>query len=105
MWPKRNIDNELTGKIIEQVCEVWGVTRADLVGKSRKRPLPWAREQMCHYLYLMAGHDTISCGAVIKRAPESVSKYFVLYRQNMRIYTEFREKDVELGKRVKALRK
>lgn len=105
MWPKRNIDNELTGKIIEQVCEVWGVTRADLVGKSRKRPLPWAREQMCHYLYLKAGHDTISCGAIIRRAPESVSKYFVLYRRNMRIYTEFREKDEELGKRVKALRK
>ena len=37
MWPKRNINNELTGKIIALVCEVWNVTRADLTGRSRPK--------------------------------------------------------------------
>ena len=105
MWPKRNINNELTGKIIALVCEVWNVTRADLTGRSRKRPLPWARAQLCKFLYLMAGHDTISCGAVINKAPEGVSTYFKLYERNRKTYTEFREKEELLSKRIKALKK
>lgn len=105
MWPKRNINNDLTGKIIALVCEVWGVERADLTGKSRKRPLPWARAQLCHYLYLLAGHDTISCGAVVNKAPEGVVTYFRQYRYNMKTYTEFKTKDALLAQRIKEMRK
>ena len=38
--PARNINNNLTGQIISIVCEVWGVSRPDLVGRCRRRPLP-----------------------------------------------------------------
>lgn len=105
MWPKRNINNELTGQIIDLVCEVWGVTRADLVCRSRKVPLPWARSQLCRYLTLMAGHDTISCGQILHRAPEGISTYFRLYERNRRKYTEFKEKDGVIYQRILEMKK
>ena len=64
MKPHAKINNTLTGEIINVVCDVWNVDRATLVGKCRRRPLPWVRAQLCHYLRRYAGHDTVSCAAI-----------------------------------------
>lgn len=101
--PARNINNELTGQIINIVCEVWGVTRPDLIGRSRRRPLPWAREQLCEYLRLYAGHDSVSCSAILKQSPRSITDYSRLYPRIRRIYTQFRDNDEIIKQRCKAL--
>jgi len=101
--PARNINNELTGQIISIVCEVWGVSRSDLVSRCRRRPLPWAREQLCEYLRLYAGHDSVSCAAILKMSPRSVTDYSRLYPSIRRTYTPFRDRDDEIKKRIKAM--
>ena len=101
--PARNINNNLTGQIISIVCEVWGVTRPDLVGRCRRRPLPWAREQLCEYLRLYAGHDSVSCAAILKQSPRSITDYSRLYPSIRRMYTPFRDRDEEIKRRLKAL--
>lgn len=103
MTPARNIDNELTGQIIRLVCELWGVTRADLVGKSRRRPLPWAREMLCEYLRIHAGHDTVSLAALLKRSHQGITYYALLYRVNLRSYTLVATNDALLKKQLKPL--
>ena len=103
MTPARNIDNEITGQIIRLVCELWGVTRADLVGKSRRRPLPWAREMLCEYLRIHAGHDTVSLAALLRKSQQSISEYAQLYRVNLRIYTLVAANDALLKKQLKPL--
>jgi hypothetical protein len=103
MTPARNIDNELTGQIIRMVCELWGVTRADLVGRSRRRPLPWAREMLCEYLRLHAGHDTVSLSALLRKSQQGISDYANLYRVNLRSYTLVATNDAQLKKQLKPL--
>lgn len=103
MTPARNIDNELTGQIIRMVCELWNVTRADLTGRSRRRPLPWAREQLCEYLRIHAGHDTVSLGAMLNKSQQGISDYANLYRVNLRNYTLVAANDATLKKQIKAL--
>lgn len=101
--PARNINNELTGQIISIVCEVWNVTRSDLVGRCRRRPLPWAREQMCEYLRFYAGHDSVSCAAILHVSPQTVTGYNHEYFKIRRVYTPFRDRDEEIKKRIKAM--
>ena len=103
MTPARNIDNELTGQIIRMVCELWGVTRADLTGRSRRRPLPWAREMLCEYLRLHAGHDTVSLAALLRKSQQGISDYANLYRVNLRSYTLVAANDAQLKKQLKPL--
>ena len=103
MTPARNIDNELTGRIIRLVCELWGVTRADLTGRSRRRPLPWAREMLCEYLRLHAGHDTVSLAALLRKSQPSITDYAHLYRQNLHNYRLVAANDAKLKKQLKPL--
>ena len=103
MTPARNIDNELTGRIIRLVCELWGVTRSDLTGRSRRRPLPWAREMLCEYLRLHAGHDTVSLSAMLKKSHQSIGDYADLYRVNLCNYTLVAANDEKLKEQLKAL--
>ena len=103
MTPARNIDNELTGQIIRLVCELWGVSRADLTGRSRHRPLPWAREMLCEYLRLHAGHDTVSLSALLKKSQQGISDYANLYRENLRSYTLVAANDAQIKKQLKPL--
>ena len=103
MTPARNIDNELTGQIIRMVCELWGVTRADLTGRSRRRPLPWAREMLCEYLRLHAGHDTVSLSALLRKSQQGISDYANLYRVNLHSYTLVATNDAQLKKQLKPL--
>lgn len=103
MTPARNIDNERTGEIIRLVCAIWDVTRAELVGKSRRRPLPWARQQLCEYLRLYAGHDTVSLGALLKRSHQGITDYANLYRQNLRNYRVVAANDAKLRKDIRQL--
>jgi len=101
--PARNINRELTGQIISIVCEVWGVSRPDLVSRSRRRPLPWARAQMCEYLRLYARHDSVSCAAICHLSPDRVVKMGNRYTYLMRLYTPFRNNDTEVKRRCKEL--
>ncbi|MBO4382216.1 MAG: hypothetical protein J5799_04660 [Bacteroidales bacterium] len=101
MTPVRNIDNELTGEIIRLVCELWGVSRADMVGRSRRRPIPWAREQLCDALRLYAGHDTVSLSALLKKSHQGIADYGNLYRKNLRNYTLVAENHEKLKKKIK----
>lgn len=103
MTPARNINNTLTGEIIRLVCDIWGVSRADLTSRSRRRPLPWARAQLCEYLRRYAGHDTLSCAALIHKSQQAVSDYSHLYTQNRRTYSQFAANDENLKKQVKHL--
>lgn len=103
MTPARNIDNELTGRIIRMVCELWGVTRADLTGRSRRRPLPWAREMLCEYLRLHAGHDTVSLATLLRKSQQGISDYANLYRVNLRNYRLVAANDALLKKQLKPL--
>ena len=105
MTPARNINNELTGEIIRLVCELWGVTRADLTGKSRKRPIPWAREQLCDYLRTYAGHDTITLAALLKKSHQGITDYANLYRRNLKDYTLVATNDAKIKKQIKSLTK
>ena len=105
MTPARNINNTLTGQIITLVCEAWGVTRTDLVGRSRKRPLPWARAQLCEYLRLYAGHDTVSCGALLHISQQSVQGYGQNYNRTRKIYRPFADHDEQIKAAIKALAK
>lgn len=105
MTPTRNIDNELTGQIVRMVCELWHVTRADLTGRSRRRPLPWAREMLCEYLRLHAGHDTVSLSALLRKSQQGISDYANLYRVNLRSYTLVAANDAQLKKQLKSITK
>ena len=103
MTPARNIDNTLTGQIITLVCDAWDIDRPALVSKSRKRPLPWARSQLCNYLRLYAGHDTISCAALLNRKDESIATYGSQYTYNIRTYRPFADKDEHIKAEIKKL--
>lgn len=103
MQPARNINNELTGEIIRLVCEVWGVTRADLMSRSHRRPLPWVRSQLCHYLRQYAGHDSISCAALLKIDDQSVCGYKKRYPKMLVTYVPFRDRDERIHAALKAL--
>lgn len=105
MTPARNINNELTGQIIQLVCEAWGVTRPDLIGRSRKQPLPWARSQLCQYLRLYAGHDSVSCSALIKHNTRTILDYNYRYQRLLRRYTPFAERDTQIQRAIKELLK
>ena len=80
----REINNQLTGQIITLVCDTWGITRADLTGRSHRRPLPWARSQMCEYLRRYAGHDSVSCATILHVDPDTVLGYNKRYPHNLR---------------------
>lgn len=97
----RNINNNLTGQIIAMVCEVWGVSRVDLVGRSRQRPLPWARAMLCEYLRQYAGHDSVSCSAILNRTYDSISHYRVHYAEYMQTYVQFRDRDATVRRRLR----
>lgn len=99
----RNINNTLTGQIITLVCEAWGVTRPELVSRSRKQPLPWARSQLCHYLRLYAGHDCVSCAAILNISDISVLHYNYRYTRLLHRYTPFRDRDDQLRSQIKTL--
>ena len=101
--PARNINNELTGQIIDTICEVWGISRPDLVGRCRRRPLPWAREQLCNYLRRYAGHDMVSCAAILHISPQTIGGYDRLYISIRRTYIQFRDRDDEVQRRLKAI--
>lgn len=103
MKSKRNINNELTGQIITLVCDTWGVTRPDLVGHSRRRPLPWARSMLCKYLQVYAGHDAVSTAAILHMSPRGVQCYNERFIYNARIYLAFRDKDDALRAAIKSL--
>ena len=103
--PARNINNELTGQIINIVCEVWGVSRPDLISKCRRRPLPWARAMLCQYLRIYAGHDTVSCAAVLKRTPENVVLYSCHYKSYAATFKPFDNRDTEVRLRIKEITK
>lgn len=100
--PQRNIDNTLTGRIITLVCEAWGISRSDLVGKARRRPLPWARAMLCEYLRKYAGHDSVSCSAILDKTYEGISHYQVHYREYMQTYVRFNTLDQQLRKQLEA---
>lgn len=91
----------MTGYIIAVVCEAWGVDRPTLMGKSRRRPLPWARAMLCEYLRMYAGHDSVTCAAMLKMSPEGVVGYNHRYLYNMRTYTSFRDRDRQIRKCIK----
>ena len=100
---ERNINNELTGQIITLVCETWNVTRSDLIGHSHRRPLPWARSQLCQYLRIYAGHDSESCGAILHIRGRSVRLYQMRYTGLIRTYRQFNDNDQLIKEKVKAL--
>lgn len=97
------INNTLTGQIISLVCEEWGVTRADLSSRSRKRPLPWARSQLCEYLRRYAGHTSVSCAAIIHLADISVLNYTYRYNYLLKTYRPFADHDTHIKAKIKAL--
>lgn len=103
MQPAHNINNHLTGQIITIVCEVWNVSRSDLVSRCRRRPLPWARNQLCQYLRIYAGHDSVSCAAILHVSPQSVQDYSHHYPTILRTYTQFATHDREIHQQVKAI--
>lgn len=100
---KRDIDNALTGKIITLICETWGVTRPELVSKSRRRPLPWARAMLCWYLCYSAGHDSISCAALLNRTYESISHYITHYVTYTKTFVPFKVKDERVKEKIKEM--
>lgn len=103
--PARNINNNLTGQIISIVCEVWGVTRPDLVGRCRRRPLPWARAMLCQYLRIYAGHDTVSCATILHCSPENVVLYSCHYKSYAATFKPFDNRDTEVRRRIKEITK
>ena len=103
--PARNINNELTGQIISIVCEAWDVTRPDLVGRCRRRPLPWARAMLCQYLRIYAGHDTVSCATILHCSPENVVLYSCHYKSYAATFKPFDNRDAEVRRRIKEITK
>lgn len=100
-----HIDNQLTGQIISIVCEVWGIDRPSLVSHSHKRPLPWARSLLCEYLRLYAGHNTVSCAAMLHVKPDAIQCYNYRYHGLKKMYIPFRDKDEEIHRRIKEIMK
>lgn len=103
--PARNINNNLTGQIISIVCEVWGVSRPDLVGRCRRRPLPWARAMLCQYLRIYAGHDTVSCATILHCSPENVVLYSCHYKSYAATFKPFDNRDADVLRRIKEITK
>lgn len=97
------INNKLTGQIIHIVCEVWNVSRTDLVSHRRKRPLPWARSILCEYLRRYAGHNTVSCAAMLHVKPDAIQCYDYRYQGLRKMYIPFRDNDDEVQKQIKAI--
>ena len=99
----REINNQLTGQIITLVCDTWGITRADLTGRSHRRPLPWARSQMCEYLRRYAGHDSVSCATILHVDPDTVLGYNKRYPHNLRTYTPFYNNHTSIHTQIKQI--
>lgn len=99
----KQIDNDLTGQIITMVCEAWGIDRPSLVSHSRRRPLPWARCILCEYLRLYAGHDTVSCAAILHVKPDAVQCYNYRYQSLRNTFIPFRERDEKIHSQIKAI--
>lgn len=86
---ERHIEKDMTGKVIQIVCDTFLVSRNDLIGTSRKRPIPWARAVLCRMLRLYAGHDTYSCAAVLHVYQSTIVMYDSHWNEYMQ-YIPFR---------------
>lgn len=79
-----------THKIIDTACELWDVKRDDVLGLSRKSPLPFARIMIAKFLRERTAMTTTGIGRVLNRDHATVQHYLNVYDGEYRYDPHFR---------------
>lgn len=77
-------------KIIDKACSFWGVSRKEVLGKGRGKPLPFARAMIAKTLRDMYGMTTIRIGFELNRDHSTVVHYLKVYDAEYAYNKEFR---------------
>lgn len=76
--------------IIRIACEVWGVSRAEVLGKDRTQPLPLVRFLIAYEVRerLLLKHEQIA--KILNKDRSSIYYYLDMYKQEMERNPSFR---------------
>lgn len=82
---KENID-----KIINKACLLWGVSREDALGRSRKVPIPFARTMIAKTIREVYGYPFMKIGDILNRDHATIIHYLKIYDAEYKYNKEFR---------------
>lgn len=82
---KANVD-----RIINKACELWGVSRDDVLGRSRKTPLPFARTMIAKTIQETHDISLVEIGRILNRHHSSIIFYIKMYDTEYKYNQEFR---------------
>lgn len=82
---KENID-----RIINKACELWNVSREDVLGRRRNVPLPFARSMITKMIRDTFGLSYHDIGKIIGRNHSSTLYYYKMYDTEYQYNREFR---------------
>jgi chromosomal replication initiation ATPase DnaA len=77
-------------KTIDRACSIWGVTRKEVLGRSRERPLPFARAMIAKTLRDMYGMTLLRIGFELNRNHSTIVHYLKVYDAEFAYNKEFR---------------
>lgn len=77
-------------KIINKACLLWGVSREDVLGRSRKIPIPFARTMIAKTIRETHGISLAEIGRILDRNHSSIIHYIKMYDSEYRYNQEFR---------------
>ena len=77
-------------KTIDRACSIWGVTRKEVLGRSRERPLPFARAMIAKTLRDMYGFTMVRIGFELNRDHSTIVHYLKVYDAEFAYNKEFR---------------
>lgn len=77
-------------KTIDRACSIWGVTRKEVLGRSRERPLPFARAMIAKTLRDMYGMTLLRIGFELNRDHSTIVHYLKVYEAEFAYNKEFR---------------
>lgn len=82
---KENID-----RIINKSCELWNVSREDVLGRRRNVPLPFARYMITKMIRDTLGLSYPEIGKIMGRSHSATFYYYKLYDAEYKYNQEFR---------------
>lgn len=83
---KQNIE-----RIINKACELWGVSRDSVMGRSRVQPIPFARIMIAKCLRDFYGMSFSQIGIVLNRNHSSVMHYLKVYESEYLYNKDFHD--------------
>lgn len=87
-------------KILDKGCKLWGVTMNDVLGRSRKQPIPLVRAMIAKTIREVYGYPFMKIGDILNRNHATIIHYLKMYDAEYKYNKEFRNfanamKDIE----------